>query len=145
MPSHQASVVIQRPVSEVFEYMNDVSKEREWQPQLLEAEQIPPGPTAVGTKRRYVSEFLGKRLQNTYVVRAYDVDRRLVLESTPDSVIRATTEFLWEAEDGGTKVSMMLDGKASGVLRFVPTSLIEATFEKEVRETLRRLKECLEG
>ena len=85
------SIVINRPVDDVFEYMNDVRRELEWQPQLIEAEQSPAGPTAVGSRRRYVSEFMGKRLVNTYVVKIYEPNDRLVVETTKDSVLHASS------------------------------------------------------
>lgn len=124
--------------------MDDVTHEPEWQPQLVEVEQIPPGPTGPGTRRRYVTEFLGKRLENTYVVLAYDPNRKVVLQTTPDSVLEASSEIRWEEVDDGTRVTMILDGTVSGPLRFVPDALLEATFEKEVRSALARLKERLE-
>lgn len=145
MARHEQSIVIGRPVAEVFAYMDDVEREHEWQSKLVEASQSPPGPTAVGTRKRYVSEFLGKRLVNTYVVKVYEADRRMVVESTPDSVISATTEMRWEAVGDGTRVTMAIEGAASGPLRFVPKAMIEATFEKEVEATLRALKERLEA
>lgn len=145
MPRHEESVAIRRPLREVFDYMNDVSREREWQPQLREAEQIPPGPVAVGTRRRYVSEFLGRRLENTYVITMYEPGRRVVAETTDDSLLSATSDIRWEEVEGGTRVTMRLEGKASGPLRFVPGPLVEATFAKEVGNALRLLKERLEA
>lgn len=138
------SIVIHRPVDDVFEYMNDVSREPEWQPQLIEAEQSPAGATAVGSRRRYVSEFMGKQLVNTYVVKVYEPNTRLVVETTKDSVLDATSEILWETVPEGTRVTMVLEGRPKGALRFVPASILESTFEKEVMTTLKRLKERLE-
>jgi len=144
MPSHQESIFIQRPIEEVFGYMNDVSLEAEWQPQLREAEQIPPGPVAVGTRRRYVSDFMGRRLENVYVITTYEENSRVVCETTKDAVMSATSDIRWEAEGDGTRVTMALEGRPSGALRFLPSSILEATFEKEVRGALSRLKEILE-
>lgn len=145
MPKQSKSIVIQRPVEDVFAYMDDVSREPEWQPQLIEAEQIPSGPAAVGTKRRYVSHFLGKRLENTYVVKVYEPNTRLVVKTTKDSVLDATSDIRWEAVPEGTRVTMALDGRPKGALRFVPARVMESTFEKEVATTLKRLKERLEA
>lgn len=145
MPRREESVFVARPVEEVFAYMEDIGHEPEWQPHLVEAEQTPPGPTEVGSRRRYVSELLGKPLENTYVVTEYVRNRRVVCETTSDSVLRATSDIRWEAVEGGTRVTMILDGKAGGPLRFVPRPLLEAAFEKELRGALRRLKERLEG
>lgn len=144
MPRKEASIVIQRPREEVFAYMDDVRHEPEWQPQLVEVEQTPPGPTRPGTRRRYVTEFLGKRLENTYVVLGHEPNRRVVLQTTPDSVLEASSEIRWEEVEGGTRVTMILDGSVSGPLRFVPDALLEASFDKELRSALARLKERLE-
>lgn len=145
MARYEQSIVIRRPVEEVFAYMDDVRREPEWQTQLVEAEQTPSGPTAVGTRKRYVSRFLGKRLENTYVVKTYERNRRLVARSTPDSVLDATSDLRWEPVPEGTRVTMALDGTAAGPLRFVPGALLQSTFEKEVSATLTRLKERLEA
>jgi len=145
MPRQAKSIVIQRPVEDVFAYMDDVSREPEWQPQLIEAEQIPSGPATVGTKRRYVSEFLGKRVENTYVVKVYEPNTRLVVKTTTDSVLDATSDIRWEAVPEGTRVTMALDGRPRGALRFVPARVMESTFEKEIATTLKRLKERLEA
>lgn len=145
MPRYEASIVIARPVSRVFAYMDDITREHEWQPHLVEAEQIPDGPTTVGTLKRYVSEFMGKKLRNTYVVQAYEPDRRVVCESTEDSVLSATTEIRWENAGGATRVTMSMDGSASGPLRLVPARVLEKKFAQEVDGALERLKLRLEG
>ena len=98
------------------------------------------GEEAVNT----VSEFMGKRVENVYVITAYEAKSRVVCETTKDAVMNATSDIRWEAVEGGTKVTMALEGKPSGALRFLPSSILEATFEKEVRGALSRLKVILE-
>jgi len=56
--NHENQVFIERPISAVFAYMDDVSREREWQPNIREARKDPPGETAVGTRKVYLSEFM---------------------------------------------------------------------------------------
>lgn len=145
MPSYQQSIFIRRAVSDVYAYMGDISREHEWQPQLLEAEQTPPGPTLVGSRRRYVTGFMGKRIENTYVVQAIEENRRLVCETTPDSAVSAATLLTWEEEGDGTRVTMAVEGKAGGALRFIPDRLLEGAFAAEVSGALERLKELLEA
>ena len=140
----QESVFIRRPLLEVVTYMGDITMEKEWQTHLVDAEQIPPGPTIVGTRRRYVSQFLGKELVNTYIVKIYEPGVRLVCTTTPDSVLDATSDIRWEEVDGGTKVTMTFDGSPSGPLKFVPRRMLDAAFENEVTSALARLKERLE-
>jgi carbon monoxide dehydrogenase subunit G len=139
------SIVIRRPVADVFAYMNDVSREHEWQPALLHAKQEPAGPTAVGSRRSYRSEFMGRRAENTYVVRVWEPNRHVVVESTPDSTLDATSDVRWEAVDGGTKVTMSVEGAPKGAMRLIPRKLLESTMEKETKEALGRLKQVLES
>ena len=144
MASRALSVVIRRPIAEVFDYMNDVTREHEWQPHLVDAVQEPPGPSAVGSLRRYRSEFMGRSVENTYVIRAWEPRRRLTLETTGDSALEATSEVRWEAVPDGTRVMMTVEGKPKGAFRLVPRKLLEATMHKETEAALARLKERLE-
>ena len=142
---HKHQVLIQRSLEDVFLYMDDVTREREWQPNIIEAHKEPPGPTVVGTRKRYMSRFMGKRIENTYVTRVFEQNRRVVYETTSDSVLQARVELLWDTVGTGTQVTMSLEGKVGGVLRFVPGRVLDATYRKELESTLVLLKERLES
>jgi hypothetical protein len=144
MSRQSANTVIDRSAQEVFDYMDDISREREWQPSLRSAEQDPPGPSRAGTKKRYVSEFLGRELRNTYVVIEAVSGRKLVCETTKDSAVNARTEVTCEPSGSGTKVTMVIDGKPRGFLKFMPASVLEAAYQKELTSALARLKVSLE-
>ena len=140
----QHEIIIRRPVHEVFSYMDDVSREREWQPGIKEARKEPPGPTGVGTRKRYVSEFLGKRIENTYVTEVFEPNKRVVYRTTRESVLQATAELRWESVDSGTRVFMSFEGRVGGPLRFVPKGMLEGVYRKELETTMALLKERLE-
>jgi carbon monoxide dehydrogenase subunit G len=142
---YQHQVVIDSPVTRVFAYMDDVDREREWQPSIQEAHKDPPGDTAVGTRKRYVSEFLGRRIENTYVTQVFELDQRVVYETTSDSVMRARAELGFEPAGSGTQVTMTVDAKPTGILRFIPRTLLEGTARNELETSLGLLKKQLEG
>jgi len=142
---YEHKVVIARPVSMVFSYMDDVSREGEWQPSIIEAHKDPPGETAVGTRKRYISEFMGRRIENTYVTTLFEPNERVSYETTPDSVLRAKVELRFEPEGAGTKVTMAFRGKLIGPLRFIPQGILEGVYHKEMGSSLALLKERLEG
>lgn len=145
MVRYSDSVLIQRPVADVFAYMDDVAREHEWQPNLRGAEQEPPGPAAVMTRRHYQSEFLGRSVKNSYELKEYEPNRRVVLESLPGSTVSATNEIRWTSEGTGTRVTMTVEGKPTGVLRFVPGAVLEAAFRDQMKQSLSLLKQRLEG
>ena len=138
-------VVVDSPVSRVFSFMDDVEREPEWQPGIKEATKDPSGPTTVGTRKRYVSEFMGNRIVNTYVTTAFEPDRRVTYETTKDSVLQARVDLSFRSVEAGTEVTMAVEGKATGVLRFVPKALMEGVFRKELETSLGLLKEKLEA
>jgi carbon monoxide dehydrogenase subunit G len=138
-------IVIQRPISDVFAYMDDVSREREWQPGILDARKEPPGPTGVGTRKYYASEFMGRRIENTYVTRVFVPHERVVYETTPDSVLQARAELRWESVGPGTRVTMSFEGKVGGPLRFIPQRVLQAVYRKELEKALDLLRERLES
>ena len=125
--------------------MDDVSREHEWQPNLQGAEQEPPGAAAVGTRRHYVSEFLGRSVKNSYEVKAYEPNRRVVLESMAGSTVTAANEILWTSEGTGARVTMSVEGTPTGMLRFVPGAVLEAAFREQMKESLTLLKQRLES
>jgi carbon monoxide dehydrogenase subunit G len=142
---YRHQVLIKSPVSEVFAYMDDVEREKEWQPGIKKASKDPPGPTAVGTRKRYVSEFLGRSTTNTYVTSAFDTDQRVVYETTSDSVLRARVELTFEQTDSGTRVTMQVKAKPTGFLRFIPQAILESAARKELEGSLALLKKKLES
>jgi Polyketide cyclase / dehydrase and lipid transport len=46
------SIGIAAPAEAVFDYVTDVRREPEWNPQLREAEKLTPGPVGAGTRYR---------------------------------------------------------------------------------------------
>lgn len=145
MLEYEYATVINRPLEEVFDYMQDISREYEWQPNLREAEQIPEGTPGVGTKRRYVSEFMGHRFENIYVNTIYEPYRRVAYTTAPESDTRATGEVVWEAVEGGTRVTMRVEADVGGVFKLVPKGIITSVGKKELADSLARLKALLEG
>jgi len=145
MTRHTASIVIDRSAVEVFYFMDDIAREPEWQPGLRVAEQDPPGPSKVGTRKRYVSRAFGREIANTYVVTEIDPGRRIVTETTPDSAIEARYEIVIEPEGISSRVLLTMDASPKGALKLTPARVLQKTYEKELRESLHRLKELIEG
>lgn len=145
MPRYTASVVIRRTPADVYAYMDDVGREKEWQPNLRSARQEPIGPTRVGTRKHYASDFLGRRVENTYRIVELDPARRVVQETQPGSSAKVRSEVRWEAVPGGTEVTLTVDATPSGLLKLLPATVLEAATRKEMQDSLERLKRILEN
>jgi uncharacterized membrane protein len=124
--------------------MDDVDLEHEWQPDLEVAVKEPSGATQVGTRKSYISSFMGKRVANTYVVEELGPGWRVVYSSTPDSTVDASTEITCEETPAGSRVTMSVTANPKGALRFIPKALMEKAAKDQLEATLRRLKKCVE-
>ena len=110
----KSSVVINRPVEEVFEFVNDPSNNQQWQSGNIESKQTSEGPMGVGTTTQTVTQFLGKRLELNIEITEYEQNRRVGFKSTSGPIPMTGTTTYEEAE-GGTKVTLELEGDVSGV------------------------------
>ena len=142
---YQQSVFIKRSVPDVFNYMDDITREKEWQPNIRKASKDPAGPTTVGTKKTYTSEVMGRTVKNTYKTTVFEPNARVRYETTKGSAVQGSADFRWDERDGGTSVTMTFEGKPSGILRLVPEGLLGPFYERELEATLARLKQRLEA
>ncbi|UCD41013.1 MAG: SRPBCC family protein, partial [Chloroflexota bacterium] len=59
------SIVINKPLEEVFTYMDDIEREHEWQPYLRNWEQSSdPHQNGVRTIRKYENRYMGRSFTN---------------------------------------------------------------------------------
>jgi uncharacterized membrane protein len=145
MSRHSSTVIIRRPLAEVYAYMDDVAREREWQPALRSAAKDPPGATRVGTRKIYESEFLGRRVKNIYQVLEMEPGRRVVQQTIGGSSARIWSEVLWTEHPEGTAVTLTVEAEPQGLLRLIPRHFLESATRSELEGSLRALKRALEG
>jgi len=145
MARFEASVVINRPLKEVADYMYDVKNWPEWQASVLEAELTKETPERVGSTYRGVNHFLGQRMEWTSEVTAYEEYKtgtyRIV---TGPQTIDQTTNF--EEVEGGTRVTVVAEAEpaAGGPFRLAGPVVVRI-YGREVQRNLDLLKEILEA
>lgn len=142
MITFRFAIEVARPVHDVFEYVTDPAKLREWQG-TDNVEQVTAGPVELGTRLREVRVVLGRRLESVTEVVAYEPDRRFEIRILSGP---APVEDRWAFEDAadGTRVVFSTEGSARGILRVVEP-LIGAVLEHRRRAHHARLKHALEA
>jgi uncharacterized membrane protein len=140
----EASVVINRPLEEVGDYMDDPENWPEWQGLVLEAELTKETPEVVGSTSRGVSHFLGQRMEWTAETTAYEqyktVSMRIV--TGPQTIDETTT---LEEVEGGTKVTIVAEAEpAPGMFRLAGPVVVRV-YARELQSNLDLLKEILEA
>jgi len=135
------SAVINRPVEEVFAYATDPAHVSEWQASALEASV--DGPIQAGATGREVRKFLGRRIESTMLIEAYEPPRRFALKVTSGPV-RFRFDQTTEPEGGGTRISVVAEGEPGGFFKLAEP-IVERAVKREIVANTETLKDILEA
>ena len=141
MPQAQRSVVIDRPVEEVFAFFADPANDLRWRPSIKEvAAQGPPG---VGAKvHQVVAGPGGRGIAADFEVTAYEPPSRYAFRVTAGPV-RPVGEYRFSPFDGGTEVTFSLSAELSGLKKLVMSSSVQKSMAGEMKalDSAKRLLE----
>jgi uncharacterized protein YndB with AHSA1/START domain len=143
MARMEASVVIKRPLEEVFAYVTDVGSWVKWHTGLVEAEQTSEGPVGVGTTCRGVSEFLGRRDEWTSEVTAFEPNEKVEQQMVWGPMKIAQT-LTFEPVDDGTRFTLAGEGETGGIFKMAEP-IVNRMMKKQGEANLANLKRILEG
>jgi uncharacterized membrane protein len=143
MAKVEVSVVINRPVEEVFTFMRDIKNWLKWQSGMLEAEQSSEGPVGVGTTYQGVNEFLGRRMEWTSEIIAFEQDK--LVEQRIKSGPMLLEQFVkFEPVEGGTKLTLGGEGETGGLFKLAEP-MVNRRMQKEMEGNISNLKDILEA
>ncbi len=139
----ETSVVINRPVKEVFAFLEDPANDPQWQSGLLEAEYTSEGPLGVGTTAREVRKLLGRRIESTYEITEYEPDSKMALKTTSGPIpIEQSASF--EAVEEGTKVTLVGEFEPGGFFKLAEP-IVGRVAKRQFEADVANLKELLEA
>jgi hypothetical protein len=136
-------IVINRPLEEVFDFVADERNEPRYNPRMLRAEKLSPGPVGLGT--RFRAEMTSRRrlvvmtIENT----GYDRPRRLASTTRLSTMdIRGTLTF--DPVAAGTRMRWAWDLQPHGLLNLMTpvVARIGARQEQTIWANLKRLLEA---
>jgi carbon monoxide dehydrogenase subunit G len=96
-----ASVVINRPVEDIWKFVTDLSNASECFVRTVEFKQTSPGPIGVG------ATLLHRTVKRTFTghVTEYEPNRRFTTEATSGPIKGSKEVFSFEAVDGKTRLT----------------------------------------
>ena len=144
MAKIEARVTVDRPITEVFDYVVDGDKVPEWRKSCVEIKRLSPGPLGPGTTEIYKLKTMGQTFEVMMEVTEYEPDRKYSWKATSGSPFPMQGSFTFAAVEGRTEVAEVTEIRLGGLLRLVEP-LIGWMFRREVRTDFRRLKNILEA
>ena len=139
----ELSVDIDRPLSEVWEYLTDPERVPEWQSSAESSHQITDGPMGAGTHLRDERRFMGRRATSEVEVTEYEPQRLFTLHGLSGPV-RFTVRHRLSENGKGTRLDVEAEADPGGLGRFM-RPVIERAAAHEFRGDFNRLKHNLEA
>jgi Polyketide cyclase / dehydrase and lipid transport len=143
MAKIEGEIVIGRPVDTVFDYVADQSNEPQYNPQMVRAEKITPGPVGKGTRFRSAAASMGRTAE--MLVECTGYDRPRLLESTTtmrQADISYTLRF--EPAPAGTRMQWSGQVRLKGTFRLL-SPVITWLGTRQEQRIWAALKEHLEA
>jgi carbon monoxide dehydrogenase subunit G len=122
MARYAATITSRRPAADTFSYLATFSNTVDWDPGVISAEQLDPGPVGSGTRFRLAVPFLGRRMALTYQVVKIVPGSEVIL-AAEGRLLRATYRILVAADGAGATVSYEADVRLRGPLRLLDALL----------------------
>jgi len=137
----EISLHINRPVAEVFKYLNDPTKMPEWNSTIEKA--IPSEtPVKVGTRIRSRLRMLGRKIEGTYEVVELEPNKRVVTKSQEPFPWKAIITF--QAENGGTRLVSAAEAELGGFFK-LSEPIFARIMKKQLQAQYETAKELLEA
>jgi len=131
MNEFEITIVIERPVEDVFAVLTDVSKTPAWTPGLAEARWGDDGPHQVGQALTFVGTFLGRSYESAAAVTEFVANERFASKTT-SGPFHLEVDSRLEPVANGTRLATVYRGESHGFFKIaepIVTRLARKQFE----------------
>jgi len=146
MPQASYSVTINRPVGDVFAFVADGEKCKQWRPGVIDITRA-GGASTGGVGTRYLQGVkgpMGRRISADYEITVFEPDRLIEFQTVTGPARPHGRYAFAPADDGGTTLTFALDATLSGIRGMFMSGAVQRTMDDEVK-TLDNLKRVLES
>jgi NAD(P)-dependent dehydrogenase (short-subunit alcohol dehydrogenase family) len=139
----EQSLEIQRPLSFVYAYLSDFSNTASWDPSVIQAQKITPGPLQVGTHFDIQVKFAWTQLSLNYHITDMQKDRYLELKGMADNY-SLVDRIRFEGDDTRCTVYYQIDVYYQEPMAKI-APLLSPLVKSNAEQALKTLKRTLEG
>ena len=142
MISINLTVLILRPIWEVFDFVTNPANNSKWQYGSLESVQISDGYMRAGTVFSSFGYFMGRRIQSDFEVIEFETNKSYGFE-TISGPIQLQASYSFESLDRGTNVIVSSLINPGGFFKLIDP-IVARVAKKQFKENFISLKELLE-
>jgi carbon monoxide dehydrogenase subunit G len=138
----EVSVLINRPLAEVFAILSNLENNMRWRTGMIAAEKTSTGPIGVGTTYRMINSFFGRRIEGKAVVTEYELNRKYA--TVNKSGLPIETKRTFEPINGNTRVTFTVRAELGGFFDFA-TPVFEIIGKRRLKSDAAKAKELIEA
>ncbi|HEY1391427.1 MAG TPA: SRPBCC family protein [Ktedonobacterales bacterium] len=145
MQTITVSIIIERPVEEVFAFVTDARNNLLWQASsgLKETQQLPDGPVGVGTRITEVWSFMGRTTEDVSEVTLYEPNQRYRRSPISNSGPIRGGEYAFESVAEGVRWTIAVNVQAGGIFA-IAEPLLASAIRKGFEQNMAEAKTLLE-
>ena len=139
----EQSVIIKKPVEEVFAYSQDVENAAEWQNGVDSVVMVEGQDNTVGSHYAEVRKFLGKEMRTTLEITEFKENEKWGAKVIKGPLPYEVT-MTYEAIPGSTKITTAVEAEPKGFFKLAENA-VASNLKKSLAEDFATLKVQLEG
>jgi carbon monoxide dehydrogenase subunit G len=136
------SVLIDKPVKDVFAFVTNPNNMSKWNSAIVSLEQITPGPVGMGTKFKNVGEMMGRRVEGEMQVVAFEPDSKYGFQMQAGPM-QVNVTLTFKTVGTGTKLSLNAQGNPGGLFKLAE-GVMQGQVKSMMEGNLANLKSVLE-
>jgi uncharacterized membrane protein len=143
MIKSEMSIIIHRPIQEVFDFVSDFQNGPQWQSGLLEVHPLTEGPLGVGTRFTSLRKSMGRTMESGIEFVAFELNKKMAIKSFSGSSPFKQT-FFFETLPDGTRLTTRFELEMRGLMGLAEP-LIAPIVRREMKADFSRMKEMVES
>lgn len=143
MVNVETSIIINRPIEEVFAFVTDIRNSSLWDSGLVDIQQTPQSPLGMGTRITEVRKFLGRKMETNSEVVEYEPPTKYTRKGT-GGPFPITGSLTFEPTAEGTKLTWIFKMQPGGFFALAEP-LIARSLKKALESGLGTAKGLLEN
>jgi uncharacterized protein YndB with AHSA1/START domain len=138
----ETSIVINRPVGDVFAVLSNVENNPKWSAVFLDAKKTSEGPIGVGTTWRVVGRAFGQGIEAEVEVTEYEPNRKWAQKQS--GPISAKIWQTYEPVEEGTRVNVAFEAEPGGFFKLAEP-LVKTMMKRGIATDLATVKDLMEA
>jgi uncharacterized membrane protein len=143
MAKIEHTVIINKPVEQVFDYATNFDNLTQWELNMLESVKTSEQSKGIGTTYKGVIKAMGMKMDWTSRITDFEENTRVDQTITSGRTVIYEKFLFDETDDGNTEFNLLQDYRYGGLLRLI-SPIVVLSMKQQMKKNLAALKMIME-